>query len=91
MYIVLAILSNLEMPERLWRVVHGFLIEDIPFYRGSVSVFLFCSPQQSWSQALRDTKRLLHNFHSSRKGTFSYTPLYLDIFFVINLTRQCMD
>lgn len=81
MYIVLAILSNLEVPERPWKVVHGLLVEDIPFYRGSVSVFMFCYPQQSCSQALRDTKRLLHNFHSSRKGTFLYTPLYLGIFF----------
>lgn len=87
MYIVLAILSNIELPEKPWKVVHGLHVADALFYRGSVSVFMFCCPQQSWSQALRDTKRLLHNFHSSRKGTFSYTPLYLGIFFLFNLTR----
>lgn len=87
MYIVLAIPSNLEMPGRLWKVVHGLLVEDTLFYRGSVNVFMVFSSRQSWSQALRDTERLLPNFHSSRKGTFSYTPLvYSSVFLIYSLS-----
>lgn len=47
-------------------------------------------PQQSWSQTLGDTEKLIHNFHSSRKGTFSYS-LYLSIFVLINLTQWCVE
>lgn len=45
---------------------------------------MVCCPQLSWSHAPRDTEKWLHNFHTSRKGTFSYTPLYLGCFFFFN-------